>query len=96
MEEQNGSKKTFIVELSVNAQLFLRKLAKLAKDRIENKLKTLSTNPIPSNSKFIGRMKDEKIFRLRIGIFRVLYTVKPKEKIILIAKIDKRSRVYTR
>ena len=94
MEEQKGSKDKYTIELSVNAQLFLRKLDKVTKDRIEIKLKTLSTIPIPSNSKFIGRMKGEKIFRLRICIYRILYTVKVKERIILVAKIDKRSKIY--
>jgi mRNA-degrading endonuclease RelE of RelBE toxin-antitoxin system len=34
------------------------------------------------------------IFRYRIGKFRALYKVKEKQKIILIAKIDKRDKVY--
>jgi len=55
-------------------------------------LKRLADNPIPSDAKFLGRHKGEKVFRYRIGDYRALYKV--KEKVVLIVKIDKRSRVY--
>jgi len=64
---------------------------------VEERLKNLSSNPVPSDAKFIGRDKDtEEIFRYRIGEFRALYKVKDAEKIVLVAKIDKRPQVYER
>lgn len=43
----------------------------------------------------LGEMnKRKKIFRYRIGDFRALYKVKEAEQIVLVAKIDKRPRVY--
>ncbi len=84
----------YFVELSVRAQDFLEKLDKDAKERIEKRLKNLENNPVPSDSKFIGRENNEMIFRYRIGKFRVLYKVKEKDKIILVTKIDKRDRIY--
>jgi len=82
------------VELSIRAQEFLDKLDKGAKERIEKRLKNLENNPVPSDSKFIGRDNNEMVFRYRIGKFRVLYKVKENKKIILITKIDKRDKVY--
>ena len=64
------------------------------KERIENRLKKLAENPVPSDAKFVGRDEGEKIFRYRIGDYRALYKVKEDMKIVLVAKIDKRSRVY--
>ena len=84
----------YFVELSVKAQDFLNKLNKNIRERIEKRLKNLENNPVPSDSKFIGRDNNEKIFRYRVGAFRVLYKVKDNDKIVLITKIDKRSRVY--
>lgn len=84
----------YFVELSARAQEFLDKLDKDIKERIEKRLKNLENNPIPSDSKFIGRDNNEMIFRYRIGKFRALYKVKEVQKIILITKIDKRERVY--
>ena len=85
------------VLLSEHADHFLRKLDVHLRERIEKRLKNLAENPIPSDSKFIGRDDGgKKIFRYRIGDYRALYKLKDAEKIVLIAKIDKRPRVYER
>ena len=84
----------YFVELSVRAREFLEKLDRDTKERIEKRLKNLENNPVPSDSKFIGRDNNEMVFRYRIGKFRVLYKVKEVQKIILITKIDKRDKVY--
>ena len=84
----------YSVELSQLAQRFLEKLDKHIKERLEERLRKLEDNPVPKEAKFISRVAGEKIFRYRIGNYRALYKVKDKEKIVLIAKIDKRPRVY--
>ena len=84
----------YAVELSQNAQNFLNKLDNSIKQRIEQTLKRLENNPVPSDTKFIGRLEGDKIFRYRIGDFRVLYMLNESTQTILITKIDKRSRVY--
>lgn len=82
------------VELSQRAQKFVDKLDSHLKERIENTLKRLENNPVPSDAKFVGREGGEKIFRYRIGDYRALYSVNENKKIILVIKIDKRPRVY--
>ena len=83
------------VELSQRSQKFLDKLDSHLKERIEMALKRLENNPVPSDSKFIGRGEDgEKIFRYRIGGYRALYSVDENNKIVLVIKIDKRPNVY--
>jgi len=85
----------YFVEISQNAQKFLDKLDAHIKQRIEDALRRLENNPVPSDSKFIGRTKEnEKIFRYRIGAYRALYIIDESKKIILVTKIDKRPRVY--
>lgn len=84
----------YAVELSQNAQKFLNKLDSHIKERIENTLKRLEANPVPSDAKFIGRDSNEKMFRYRIGHYRALYLLDETNKIILIIKIDKRPRIY--
>ncbi len=86
----------YFVELSLKAQKLLEKLDVKIQERILGRLKKLEENPIPKDSKFIGRIKGDKIFRYRIGDFRALYKVKDQEKLVLIAKIDKRPRIYHR
>ena len=84
----------YSVELSQRAAKFLEKIDSHLTDRIKGKLKSLEANPIPSDSKFITRDNNDKIFRIRIGDFRALYKVKEDQKLVLIATIDKRPRVY--
>jgi mRNA interferase RelE/StbE len=84
----------YSVELSIRAQDFLDKLDIDTKERIEKRLKNLENNPVPSDSKFIGRDNNEMVFRYRVGKFRALYKVKESQNIILITKIDKRDKVY--
>ena len=84
----------YFAELSVKAQEFLNKLDNNTKERIEKRLKNLENNPVPSDSKFIGRDNNEMVLRYRIGKFRALYRIKEVQKIVLVTKIDKRDRVY--
>ena len=72
----------------------MKKLDNHLSVRIENGLRKLSENHVPSDAKFIGREKGDEVFRIRIGDYRALYKIKYREKIVLIAKIDKRPRVY--
>lgn len=84
----------YFIELSQEAQRFLDKSDLNLRKRIEKTLKRLEDNPVPSDSKFIGRDKGEKVFRFRIGDYRALYKLKEKDGLILVIKIDKRSKVY--
>ena len=84
----------YFVSLSQRTQKFLNKLDSHIKERIENSLKRLENNPIPSDAKFIGRENGEKVFRYRIGDYRALYSVDENKKVVLVIKIDKRPRVY--
>ena len=86
----------YSVVLSRRAEKFLEKLDQHISKRIEERLKNLKAVPVPPDAKFIERDKGDKIFRYRIGDYRTLYKLKDKEKIVLIAKIDKRPRIYNR
>jgi mRNA interferase RelE/StbE len=84
----------YTVELSRRSQKFLEKLDEQIRKRIEDRLKKLGETPVPSDAKFITRDEEEKVFRYRIGDYRALYKVKEKDKLVLIAKIDKRPKIY--
>jgi mRNA interferase RelE/StbE len=88
--------KLFSVELSQNAEKFLNKLDKQISERIKARLKKLGEQQVPSDSKFITKHEGDMVFRYRIGDFRALYKIKESEKVVLIAKIDKRPRIYDR
>ncbi len=83
---------TFKVFISKSADSFLNKLDEETQERIREKLKLLAENPFSlPYRKVKGR---QRTYRIRIGDFRVFYSVIGDE--VLILKIDKRSRVYKR
>ncbi len=84
----------YFVDLSQHSQKFLDKLDLSLRERIKKSLKRLEQNPIPSDARFIGREDNEKVFRYRIGDYRALYLLDESKKVILVTKIDKRSRIY--
>ncbi len=53
-------------------------------------------DPFPRDVKRVENQwfENEKVFRIRVGDYRVLYTVNYTKNRILIFSIDKRSRVY--
>lgn len=85
---------TFSVKLNPHAEKFIKKHNKQIKERIRNKINELLVEPFPSNVERVEGYKGEKVFRVRVGDFRILYIVRYKENQIIIAKIDKRGRVY--
>ena len=82
------------IEFGTKALKFLSKLEKGNKKRVFKKIKELENDPFPSDVKKLKGEKD--IYRIRIGDFRVLYRLIPEDDVILIFKVDKRSRVYGR
>ncbi len=83
----------FKVYLSSHATRFLRKSQKKLRDRITKKIKNLSADPFPPDAKRVVGRK-EKVFRIRVGDYRVQYVVFYDTGEILISEIDKRERAY--
>jgi mRNA interferase RelE/StbE len=73
---------------------FLSKSSKDNKERIIKKLKELEGNPFQPDVKKLKGEKD--VYRMRVGEFRVLYKLIPADDVILVFRVDKRSRVYRR
>lgn len=84
----------FSIEFANQPNDFLRKLDKHILERIVKRIERLKDEPVPSDAKFIGRENGEKVFRYRIGSYRILYKLKEKDNVVLITKIDKRERVF--
>jgi mRNA interferase RelE/StbE len=84
---------TFEIEYSNQALKFLRQADKILARRILDKLELLSKNPFIHDTKVIAGYK-EKLCRVRVGDYRILYEIDHDTKKIGVVKIDHRSRVY--
>ena len=82
------------IEFGTKSLKFLSKLEKVSKERVFKRIKELDEDPFPSDVKKLKGEKD--VYRIRIGDFRVLYRIIPEDDVILIFRVDKRSRVYGR
>ena len=83
----------FSVEFGSEAKRFLKKADKEIARRIIHKIEKLKTEPFPSDVKRVVGKKD-KIFRVRVGDYRIQYSVFYEKNIIFISDIDKRERTY--
>jgi mRNA interferase RelE/StbE len=84
----------YSIEFDKNAFKYLRKLDKPTRTRIVRTLEILSENPFNSELD-IKRMQgtiDE--FRLRIGIYRIVYSLENDKLIIYVIKVGSRGDVY--
>ena len=75
------------------AQKFLKKCDKVLAERLLKKMRELAVNPFPSDVIRVSGRK-EKVFRVRVGDQRILYIVRYNPNKLIIAKVDKRPRVY--
>ncbi|MEM4480589.1 MAG: type II toxin-antitoxin system RelE/ParE family toxin [Candidatus Bathyarchaeia archaeon] len=83
----------FKVLLHKKADEFLKRISLEDKQRIVDKLRQLEDFPaIKLNVVKIAG--EANTFRLRVGKYRALFKVYEQEKIIVIAKIDTRKRIY--
>lgn len=81
------------VELSNHAKSFLKKCDKQLYERLVTKLNALALDPFPSDVKRVLGRK-EKVFRIRVGDYRIQFVVFYENNILFITDIDKRPRVY--
>ena len=83
----------FNLKFSSNSKKFLVKTNNDTYKRLLNKINELCHNPFPNNSKRIVNVKPIT-FRIRVGKYRILYLVDLKDNVLLVWKIDKRSKIY--
>lgn len=79
--------------LSKDAQKFIDKLTPHARQRIRNALLHLAENPFSSRQ--VKRLKGmDSMLRLRVGDFRIVYSIEEEKLMILVLSIGNRGDVY--
>jgi mRNA interferase RelE/StbE len=80
------------VAISRTAEKQLRKLAQEDRAKVVRALVGLGNDPHPPGSRKLSGYAD--VFRIRVGVFRVLYSVEGRRLIVIILKIGHRKDVY--
>jgi mRNA interferase RelE/StbE len=82
----------YSIEVSATAEKQLRKLSQ--KDRISvlKRIQELSGEPRPNHSRKLRGQ--DNIYRVRVGNYRILYSIENKHLTIIILKVGHRRDVY--
>jgi mRNA interferase RelE/StbE len=74
-----------------NVKKDFRKIPKPEASKILNEIAELAKNPRSSKTK---KLKGEKLFRLRVGNYRVIYDIQDNLMLIFVVKLGHRSDIY--
>mgnify|MGYP001589663273 CR=1 FL=1 len=80
----------YSIQIEKNAEEFLKKLQKNEAETILNKIYSIRENPF----RFLKRLQGEKLWRLRIGDYRVIIDVIISMNKIMVIRIGHRKNVY--
>jgi mRNA interferase RelE/StbE len=82
------------ISIGPKADRFLQGTDQQSFDRLSRRIRELANQPRPRGAKKI--VGEEGVFRIRVGVHRILYSLEKNDQTLLIVNIDKRSRVYKR
>ena len=83
----------FSADFSSQAKKFLKKTDKQLARRLIEKIEKLSEDPFPPDAKRVVNRK-EKIFRVRVGDYRIQFIVIYERNSVFITEIEKRPKAY--
>jgi mRNA interferase RelE/StbE len=82
----------YSILLAPPAERQLKSFAEPIQKRIVKRLRTLTENPRPQGvKKFAGA---DDVYRIREGNYRIIYTIRANELIVLVVKIGDRKEIY--
>jgi len=70
----------------------LKKLPKVILERVDSAILALSENPRPSGVKKLTNT--DSIYRVRVGDYRILYSICDRSKLVTIARVRHRKDSY--
>ena len=80
------------IEISHTAEKQLKKLPRADQRRIVHAVLELGDEPFPSGSRKLSGYDD--VFRIRVGRYRVIYSVAKKKLIVIVLKVGQRKDIY--
>ncbi|MDP2183487.1 MAG: type II toxin-antitoxin system RelE/ParE family toxin [Actinomycetota bacterium] len=83
---------TYRIEFAASAHRQFAKLAPDAKRRLAPEIDMLATEPRPHGAKRLAT--EDELYRIRVGVYRIVYAVENDLLVILVVKIGHRRDVY--
>jgi mRNA interferase RelE/StbE len=82
----------YSIQVSATAEKQLRKIDGVDQLRIIRAIKKLAEEPLPRGCRKLAGY--EQVWRIRVGTYRIIYSIYRKEIIIIILKIGQRRDIY--
>lgn len=82
----------YSILLAPSAERQLKACTPATQKRLVKRMKDLRDNPRPQGVKKLAGEDD--LYRIREGDYRIIYTIRDKEMIVLVVKIGDRKEVY--
>ena len=86
---------SYTIRLEGRAERQLKALPDVVLRRVDAKLRALAVVPRPKGVKKLQGREGEG-WRVRVGDYRILYTIDDGERLVSVYRIDLRARVYRR
>ena len=80
------------VEISRTAEKQLRALPRADQERVARRMYGLADDPFPRGTRKLAGLDD--VFRVRVGRYRILYSVEDDALIIVVLKVGHRRDIY--
>ena len=82
---------SYNIEIKKSATKEIEKLPKAMLKKVVDKIQSLANTPRPAGCKKLTA--DEK-YRVRVGGYRILYSIEDKKLVIYVVKVGHRKKVY--
>jgi mRNA interferase RelE/StbE len=83
---------SYSIEVSATAERQLRKLGAADRIRVLRAIQGLALEPRPAGCRKLRSYQD--VYRVRVGRFRVLYSIERKRLVVIILKVGDRGQIY--
>ncbi len=84
-------KADYKIEIKKSAAKEIKSLSDKYLRKVLNKISYLSKTPRPKNCK---KLTGKNEYRVRVGVYRIVYTVEDEKLIIIVVKVAHRKNVY--
>ena len=85
---------SYTIEIAEKLEKRLNKLPKKDKERILEKIDSLSQNPRPEDYKKLQGNQKPQLYRVRSGDYRIIYTIQDSALVILVVDLGHRKEIY--
>jgi mRNA interferase RelE/StbE len=84
------------IRLTPTATRELAGLQVAAQRRLGRVIDELANEPRPNGSRLLAGRRDERIWRIRVGDYRILYEIRDAVLLVLVIRIGHRREIYRR